>query len=234
MKLLEFILDTAHAALLYPSGITRPHVACGYFSDDEQGAYQRLFFEELLVHGFQRTPFQLIFPGQTAGLIRKIEPPQDGMDEIHVRFYDDGVIAAELEYGRFSADHWREKREPSTAVLEKILETELPHLSPSVSAGIRKQFQDRDYSEDVLPKQQSLAAHPFCDYIQLLGFTPLLFALQYPTTALGALYYFSKGDYYAALEPALAVAFETPLLIFLYNTVSYKRFYKVQYPQTKS
>ena len=153
------------------------------------------------------------------------------MDEIHVRFYDDGVIAAELEYGRFSADHWREKRESSTAVLEKILDTELTHLSSSVSAGIRRQFQDRDYSEDVLPKQHSSLRHPFYEYLHSLGFTPCLYALQYPMTALGALYYLSREDYYAALGPALTVAFETPLLILFYSTLNYNRFYKIHFAQ---
>lgn len=72
MKLLEFLLDTLHAAFLYPSGLTQPRVARGYFTLDENGVHQRIFFEELLSHGFSRTLFQLIFPGQTAGLIRKI------------------------------------------------------------------------------------------------------------------------------------------------------------------
>ena len=222
MKLLEFMLDTAHAALLYPSGVTRPRVARGYFTDDENGAYQKLFFEELLSHGFRRTAFQLIFPGQTAGLIRKIEPPQNGMDEIHVRFYDDGVIAAELEYGRFSADHWREKREPSTAVLEKILDTELTHLSSSVSAGIRRQFQDRDYSEELLFLEVPLSQHPLSQYLAFLGVTAFV-TVQTPISTLGALYYFSKGEIYHGLEPALGVTFiDIPLLTLTYSSLRYK------------
>ena len=146
MKFLEFMLDTIHAAYLYPSGLTKPSVARGYFSDTEHGNYQRIFFDALLSCGFKRTYFQLVFPRQTAGLIRKIDPPQNEMDEIHVRFYDDGAIAAELEYGRFSLGHWREKRESSSSILEEILHTELFALSASTQEGIRKQFAQREYT----------------------------------------------------------------------------------------
>ncbi len=146
MKFLEFMLDTIHAAYLYPSGLTKPSVARGYFSDTEHGNYQQIFFDALLSAGFERTYFQLVFPGQTAGLIRKIDPPQDGMNEIHVRFYDDGIIAAELEYGRFSLGHWREKRESSVCVLENILTRELCHLAPCVQEKLREQFAQREYA----------------------------------------------------------------------------------------
>ena len=120
MRILQYLADTAHAVREYPFGWIKSSVVCGYFSDDENGKYQQVFFDALLAHGFTRTYWQLVFPGQTAGLIRKIDPPQNEMDEIHVRFYDDGVIAAELEYGRFSVGHWREKRESSVCALENI------------------------------------------------------------------------------------------------------------------
>lgn len=222
MKLPEFLLDTLHAAFLYPSGLTQPRVARGYFTDDENGTYQRLFFEELLSHGFSRTPFQLIFPGQTAGLIRKIEPPQEGMDEIHIRFYDDGVIAAELEYGRFSLGHWREERASSVSVLEELLDQELSALAPCVQEGIRKQFQDRDYNKELSFPEAPLHKHPFSKYLQYLGFTAFL-TVQTPVSALGAAYYFSKGEIYHGLEPALGVLFvDIPALFIFYFSLRYK------------
>lgn len=222
MKLLEFMLDTLHAAFLYPSGLTQPRIARGYFTPDESGAYQRIFFDELLAHGFSRTPFQLIFPGQTAGLIRKIEPPQEGMDEIHIRFYEDGVIAAELEYGRFSLGHWREERASSVSVLEELLDQELSSLAPCVQEGIRKQFQDRDYSIELTPSKAPLQEHPFSKYLHHLGLTAFL-TIQTPLTALSAAYYFSKGEMYHALEPALWVLIvDIPFLAITYSSLRYK------------
>lgn len=222
MKLLEFMLDTLHAAFLYPSGLTQPRIAYGYFSPDEHGAYQRIFFDELLSHGFSRTPFQLIFPGQTAGLIRKIEPPQEGMDEIHIRFYEDGVIAAELEYGRFSLGHWREERKSSVSVLEELLDIECGTLASCVQEGIRKQFQDRDYSAELTLPKAPVDQHPFSKYLQHLGLTAFL-TVQTPLSALGAAYYFSKGEMYHVLEPTLWVLLiDVPLLTLAYSSLRYK------------
>lgn len=222
MKFLEFVLDTLHAAILYPSGLTRPHITRGYFTADDKGHYQQHFFTELLAHGFQRTPFQLIFPGQTAGLIRKIDPPIDGMDEIHIRFYDDGTIAAELEYGRFSLGHWREERTPSLSVLEELLNTECPSFSTEIKKNIQRQFQERDYSTELSFPQTSLCDHPFSRYLQYLGVTAFLSA-QTTLTAIGAMHYFSKGEFYSALEPTLGLFLaEIPLLAVAYSSFRYK------------
>ncbi len=222
MKLLEFMFDTLHAAFLYPSGLTRPSVARGSFTADENGASQRIFFEELLSHGFSRTPFQLVFPGQTAGLIRKIEPPQEGMDEIHIRFYDDGVIAAELEYGRFSLGHWREKRNSSVFVLEELLDKECGSLDANALDHIRQQFQERDYSKELSFPAAPLRDHPFSKYLGFLGVTAFV-TVQTPLSALGALYYFSKGEIYHGLEPALWVALvDIPILAATYSSLRYR------------
>lgn len=222
MKLLEFMLDTLHAAFLYPSGLTQPRVVRGYFTSDKNGAYQRIFFEELLAHGFSRTPFQLIFPGQTAGLIRKMEPPLDGMNEIHVRFYGEGGIAAELEYGRFSLGHWREERTSSVSVLEELLEIECGSVSPETRDHIRQQFQDRDYSTELALPKAPLDQHPFSKYLQHLAVTAFL-TVQTPISALGAAYYFSKGEIYYGLEPALGVLLvDIPFLFIAYSSLRYK------------
>ncbi len=224
MKQLEFLLDTFHAAFFYPSGLTQPRVARGYFSPNENGAYQRIFFEELLSHGFSRTLFQLIFPGQTAGLIRKIESPEEGMDEIHIRFYDNGVIAAELEYGRFSLGHWRKERASSVSVLEELLDIECCSLAPELRDHIQQQFHERDYSVELTLSKAPLQEHPFSKYLQHLAVTAFL-TVQTPISALGAAYYFSKGEIYHGLEPALWVLLvDIPFLFIAYSSLRYKEY----------
>ena len=210
MPLLEFILDTLHAALLYPSGFTRPHVAAGYFSQNQEGQDQEQFFNALVSQGFRTTYFQLIFPGQTAGLIRKIEPPQEGMDEIHIRFYEDGVIAAELEYGRFSLGHWREKRVPSVDILEKLLDKEITNIDTSTRQRMRKQFQERDYGRE-LYLSHSVMKHPLTTYFGFLGIFAF-FAVQVTISTLGSLYYFSEGKVQYGVEPAVGALLGTLLL----------------------
>ena len=86
-----------------------------------------MFFDGLLYLGFKRTPWQLVFPGQTASLIKKIEPTAEGVDEYHVRFYDDGVIHCELEVNRFNGWHWVGPRIHGVDLLEDILDNEMTH-----------------------------------------------------------------------------------------------------------
>ncbi len=135
--LFEYACDLLYAGIQYESGLSRRDVARGYFASTPHGNLQQIFFHELLACGFRRTHWQIVFPGQTAGLIRKIDPPIQGMDEIHIRFYEEGRICAELEYGRFSLGHFRAQRVPSTDILEHILVHEMDSLSSLVKEGIR-------------------------------------------------------------------------------------------------
>lgn len=145
-KITEYITDTLYAHALFSSAWSHPSVVKGNFDDDDKGMYQEIFFHELLKKSFYRTPWQLIFPKQTAGLVRKMPEPAQGMDEMHVRFYSDGIIAAELECGRNSLSHWRAPRRSSVDILEEIVSEELSYLSPSIKEGIRSQFAIRDYN----------------------------------------------------------------------------------------
>ena len=145
MKLAQYLADTLYAHVLFPSGWSCPSVVKGYFADDDNGRYQEIFFNELRERGFHRTPWQMIFPAQTAGLVRKINASQDGMDEMHVRFYSDGIIAAEIECGRGSLSHWRGNRQSSLEILEEIVSEELSYLPPNIKEGIQSQFAVRDY-----------------------------------------------------------------------------------------
>ena len=121
-------------------------VVAGMFADSESGRTQRLCFELLLASGFRRELFQLVFPGQTAGLVKLVPPDSDGRDEFHVRFYSDGTIACEREVRRWSTRHWRGPRTSDHSELHRVLETcDLPAES---CERIRALFGDKPYSEN--------------------------------------------------------------------------------------
>lgn len=121
MNIRTYLADTLHGATQYPCAWLRPDVYYGKFADTKEGALQKLFFNELLKQGFKRTPWQLVFPGQTAGIIKKIPPQENHANEQHLRFYTDGGITAELEFDRFHIKHWRGERNHNTTILEELL-----------------------------------------------------------------------------------------------------------------
>ncbi len=143
---LSYLSDLIYGASKYPSGWFRPMTVKGYFNTDENGNYQRLFFKELLKIGFRRTPWQLVFPSQTAGLIKRIKPLKDGTDEYHVRFYSDGVIDCELEVNRFNGWHWAGPRKHGSYLLEDVLENGSIDLSYEDKEKIKKQLGVKHYS----------------------------------------------------------------------------------------
>lgn len=118
---IDWGLDFCYATWRYGNGFTHPQVTWGYFDNNGRGVLQKLFFEDLLLFSFRRTPWQLVFPGQTAGLVRNVG---QGIEH-HVRFYDDGVIDLEEEHGRFSLSHYAGKREHRPDILEGLLQASL-------------------------------------------------------------------------------------------------------------
>lgn len=144
-NIISYILDLLYGAKKYPSGWLKLKVVKGYFNKDEIGKYQKLFFNELLKLGFKRTYWQLVFPKQTAGLIKKISQRSNGVDEYHIRFYNDCVIDCELEVNRFNGWHWAGPRNHSIDVLNNILD-EIGGLSRIEKEGIKKQFGKKRYS----------------------------------------------------------------------------------------
>ncbi len=203
--LVQYVKDLKHTVDNFETGLSRKDVVKGYFVENEQGRIQSLVYNRLLDAGFKRTALQIVFPGQTAGLIRKIDPPIQGMDEIHVRFYDDGIISAELEYGRFSLGHYRESRENGTAELTKIINQEISRLSGEEKKNIQQQVLHRDYPA-VDPNKVRLPSLPS---ILALAFV----SIQYPASIAGSLYYLNQGDLYAALEPGFISLLETPVFL---------------------
>ena len=128
------------SALQYGNGFTHPRVTWGYFENEKYGILQQMFFEELLLFSFHRTPWQLVFPGQTAGLVRTAAKGK----EHHVRFYDDGVIDAEEEQGCFSTTHFIGEREHRLDILEGLLKAS--QIERDWGDKIRPLFRKKEYS----------------------------------------------------------------------------------------
>lgn len=143
---MDWGFDFLYATWKYPNGFTRPKVTLGYFETSGTGILQRLFFDELLGFSFYRTPFQLVFPGQTAGLVRKA-----GLGiEHHVRFYDDGAIDCEQEILRFGLDHYAGQREHRLDVLEGLLQASI--IGKDWGEQIKPLFKAKNYDEMCIRK----------------------------------------------------------------------------------
>lgn len=126
----------------YPWGLFRKTVVRGYFPHPEKGLLQKLFFRSLLKTGFKRTPWQLILPGQTAGVVKRISRSAKGAHQYHVRFYADGTIDCEAEYHRFHVRHWWSgSYRKEKAVLGEIL-AELSGMPPEVKSRIEELWRD--------------------------------------------------------------------------------------------
>jgi hypothetical protein len=121
-KLISYILDVWFGARQFPSGWAKPAVVQGYFVACEEGQLQETFFNELIRQGFKRTPWQLILPDQTAGLIKKVQTTPEGGNQYHIRFYGDGTIDCELEAHNFSIHHFSGYRVKDPNLLYQFLE----------------------------------------------------------------------------------------------------------------
>lgn len=99
--------------------------------------------------GFKRTIWQLIFPGQIAGLIKSV-PEQKENNEYHVRFYNDGIIDCELEFARFNSMHWIGQRIHSSKFLEDLLDNALLIKCPKSKEKIKELFGKKQYSNECL------------------------------------------------------------------------------------
>ena len=145
-KIIAYTLDLIYGASQYPCGWLKPQVVKGYFPNNESGKLQRLFFDGLLNRGFKRTHWQLVFPDQTAGLIKRFPPDSNGIDEYHVRFYNDGVIDCELEVNRFNGWHWKGARQDGAVLLDNLL-SGFSEISLEERQKIKEQFGTKPYSD---------------------------------------------------------------------------------------
>ena len=102
----SYFADLIYGATKYPSAWFKVSVFVGTFGNSKNHILQKEVYEHLLKIGFRRTFWQLVFPGQTAGLVKKISIAKGMANEYHVRFYEDGIIECELEVDRWSLGHW--------------------------------------------------------------------------------------------------------------------------------
>lgn len=143
--LYTYVVDVIYGATRFPMGWVKPRVVRGYFPASETGNLQELFFKELLRLGFRRTFWQLVFPDQTAGIIKTVPMTESGANQFHIRFYEDGVIDCEFEMSRFNVLHWRGVRIQDAALLEGFLaDMELPF---GVKESIRRLFGKKQYAQ---------------------------------------------------------------------------------------
>ena len=152
----SYILDLIHGAKSYPCGWLKPKVVEGYFSETDKGKAQKLFFDELSKIGFKRTYWQLVFPNQTAGLIMKIPALSNGVDEYHVRFYEEGMVDCELEVNRFDRWHWAGPRNVGNYLLNDIL-SKMTHLSEPHRKMIKGLFGTQNYSNKCIRKSANVS-----------------------------------------------------------------------------
>ncbi len=204
-QLIQYTKDIKYATQNFETGFSRKDVVEGYFIDNDLGQNQKLLYGSMLGIGFKRTPWQIVFPGQTAGLIRKIKPHLEGINEMHVRFYSDGIISAELEHGRFSLGHWRRPRENGNNRLVEVIDDEIQNIPPNKKEEIKNQIQYKD------PSAISTTEFQMPDLSVVLASAFL--AVQYPITTAAAIYCISKGEFYFALEPGFLSLIETPVIL---------------------
>ncbi|MFA6353820.1 MAG: hypothetical protein WCW93_02725 [Candidatus Paceibacterota bacterium] len=163
MIIINYIKDFIYGATKYPCALFKPKVFVGCFGTERHGYYQKIFFSSLIKVGFKRTFWQLVFPGQTAGLIKTIPVTFTGINEYHIRFYDDGVIECELEVDRWSGGHWTGPRchgEDSKKLLQKILETELRDISPEEQSELHKLFGVKNFALECVRTQKKQKTSP--------------------------------------------------------------------------
>ena len=150
MKIAYYLADLTYGASKYPCGWFKPWVVMGNFTDSQSTYYQKLFFTELLKNGFKRTFWQLVFPGQVAGLIKKTSGRRSNKkgNEYHVRFYDDGTIECELEVDRWGSKHWTGPRSHEFDLLNEILDNQSCNLAMIDKDRIKSLFGQKQYSMD--------------------------------------------------------------------------------------
>jgi len=93
-----------------------------------------------------------VFPGQIAGIIKKIPKNEEGVSEYHIRFYNDGTIECELEVGQWSLKHWTGPRhygEEGKGLLTRLLES-LPEIPKDKQESIGKLFGSKGFTDKVV------------------------------------------------------------------------------------
>jgi hypothetical protein len=147
----SYLQDLIYGATKYPCALFKPKV---YFGDIKSfNKEQELLHNYLLKSGFKSTVWQLVFPGQIAGLIKSVKIKGSDANEYHIRFYKDGTIDCELEVHRWSFKHWSGERKSGIdgiEVLNNIINNELNINSELVKAEINNIFLSKSYTKECI------------------------------------------------------------------------------------
>jgi hypothetical protein len=144
-NLFSYLLDHWYSLVRFDPAFLRPVVMRGYFEAHAQGYLQEVFFHELLRQGFKRTVWQLVLPGQTAGLVYKVVVPEsEVLYQYHVRFYSDGTIDCELEPHNWSMHHLSGTRSVDATLLAPFLHKS--KLRTDERDAIEKLFETKEHN----------------------------------------------------------------------------------------
>lgn len=144
-NIISYILDHSYSLMRFNPAFVHPTVVRGYFAKSEKGYLQQLFFEELIRLGFERTVWQLVLPGQTAGLVCKVQnPDSNSLYQFHVRFYDDGSIDCEYEPHNFSLHHLSGYRIVDAQLLMQFLEQSI--LREDLRRSLAALFETKEHN----------------------------------------------------------------------------------------
>ncbi|MBT3303833.1 hypothetical protein HN592_00415 [Candidatus Woesearchaeota archaeon] len=130
-------------ATMFPFALRKPGVRSGNFNQHQIDLGHETLYDNLSDRGFRKEGFQLVYPGQTAGLVK---PLCKRGDEVHVRFYENGTLSCEVEEWRLSRGHWDGERSDGSLLLEQ--EIEQTDLSEDQKLALRSNmsYSEHDFS----------------------------------------------------------------------------------------
>ncbi len=201
-ELATFGIECVHSIMQHPFALQKPKSYWGLFPKTEEGQDQKELFDALLKVGYKRTPFQLVFPGQRAGIIRKMRPNEIGYDEHHIRFHDKGLIQSELEFSRYDSRHFSGDRVDGNDHLREIIESELD-LEEELKEKLYTQFGQTNYAKELqIPNRGAIVKgveQVRKDLIDTLALGMRAKSVQYAETftegiRIGGAYALSQGD----------------------------------------
>lgn len=145
MYIVDLLKGTARGTISYSWGWTSPRVVRGYFTKNEIGLLQEKLYQHLLNSGFKRTRWQIVFPGQVAGIIKRVQEAEFGANQYHVRFYIDGVIESEIEFHNWSRKHWSGYRKLCWKHVEQIVDS--APFTEEEKQKLKDFFETKNYSQ---------------------------------------------------------------------------------------
>lgn len=141
-----YIVDLLKGSISHPPGWLKPKVVQGDFSSCEIGLLQAKLYRYLLTEsGFKKTHWQLVFPGQVAGIVKRVNADEFGANQYHIRFYIDGVIESEIEFHKFSLKHWSGYRQLCWRHIEQIVNA--APFTDTEKQQLKDFFQTKNYSQ---------------------------------------------------------------------------------------